>query len=95
MPAIGEMLAPADAAGVVAKLPHALSSRVRAIDIGGGDTGEPGIALVLDNGGSVRLGTADDLDAKAASALAVLARIGPTPFAYLDVSTPENAVLRR
>jgi cell division protein FtsQ len=88
-PNIGELLAPADASGVLAQLPSALTTRVRAIDISGS-----GIGLVLASGGTVRLGDASQLDAKAAATLAVLARIGSAPFTYLDVSTPAMPVLR-
>jgi uncharacterized glyoxalase superfamily metalloenzyme YdcJ len=54
-----------------------------------------GLALVLDRGGAIRLGTADELDAKAAAALAVLADNGDAPFAYIDVSIPQTPVLRQ
>jgi cell division protein FtsQ len=86
----GELLAPPEAAGIIARLPRALAARVAAVDVGG-----VGVAVDLKGGGVVRLGGADALEAKAAAALAVLARIGATPFAYLDVSTPETPVLHR
>ena len=88
-PAAGELLSPPEAAGVVSRLPHVLASRVVAVDVGGG-----GIALDLASGGSIRLGDANDLDAKAAAALAVLARHGDASFVYIDVSTPSTPVLR-
>jgi cell division protein FtsQ len=88
-PPIGTMLAPSGVANITTRLPSALASRVHAIDI------SDGLALVLTNGGSIRLGSTDDLDAKAAAALAVLTRIGTVPFAYLDVTTPQTPVLHR
>jgi cell division protein FtsQ len=88
-PSVGDALAPDGVANIASRLPVALASRVRAIDI------SSGITLVLSNGGAIRLGGVDDLDAKAAAALAVLARVGPAPFAYLDVSTPQTPVFRR
>jgi cell division protein FtsQ len=89
-PNVGDELAPADAAAVASHLPRALASRVRAVDVSGN-----GIALVLATGGTVRLGDATELDEKAAATLAVLARIGAEPFAFLDVSTPQMPVLHR
>ena len=87
-PVDGELLSPPEAAGVVAQLPRALADQVVAVDIA-----DAGIALDLARGGSIRLGRATDLDAKAAAALAVLARRGTTPFSYIDVSTPATPVL--
>jgi cell division protein FtsQ len=81
-PALGEPLAPADAAGVVGRLPRALAHQVAAVDVAGG------LALSLARGGSIRLGNDDQLDAKAASALAVLAHLGNAHFTYIDVTTP-------
>jgi cell division protein FtsQ len=89
-PADGELVSPPDAANVVGRLPAALASQVTAIDVSGN-----GLALVLDRGGAIRLGTADELDAKAAAALAVLADNGDAPFAYIDVSIPQTPVLRQ
>jgi hypothetical protein len=40
----------------------------------------------------VRLCAPVDLEAKGASALAVLQRMGATPFAYLDVCVPQSPV---
>jgi cell division protein FtsQ len=88
-PSAGDALAPVGVADIASRLPVALARRVRAIDI------SSGVALVLSNGGTIRLGNEDDLDAKAAAAVAVLARVGPAPFAYLDVSTPQTPVFRR
>jgi cell division protein FtsQ len=87
-PADGELLSPPEAAGVVAQLPRALATQVIAVDIT-----STGVALDLARGGNIRLGAATDLDAKAAAALAVLARRGTTPFSYIDVSTPATPVL--
>ncbi len=89
-PKIGEALAPTAAARVMSQLPHALAARVHAVDVSG-----DGLALVLRTGGSIRLGDGSALGAKSQAALAVLARIGPSPFAYLDVSTPQTPVLQR
>jgi cell division protein FtsQ len=86
-PSVGELLSPPDAAGVVARLPGALAPRVVAVDVSGG-----GLALVLASGGQIRLGNASDLDAKVASAQAVLAHLGATAFSYVDVSTPNRPV---
>jgi hypothetical protein len=88
-PSVGETLAPADVANIVSRLPVSLARRVHAIDI------SDGIGLVLSGGGTIRLGNEDALDAKAAAAVAVLARVGPAPFTYLDVSTPQTPVFRR
>jgi len=81
-------LSPPEAAGVATKLPPALAQQVDAIDVGG-----VGIALDLQHGGAIRLGNANDLDAKTAAALAVLAQIGDKSFSYIDVSTPATPVL--
>ena len=48
------------------------------------------IELDPTRGGEIRLGNSRDLDAKAASALAVLAHLGTGPFTYIDVSTPDR-----
>jgi cell division protein FtsQ len=89
-PKIGESLAPAAAARVMSQLPRALAARVHAVDVGG-----DGLALVLRAGGTIRLGDGRALAAKSQAALAVLARIGSSPFAYLDVSAPQTPVLQR
>ena len=86
-PGAGELLAPPDAAGVVPRLPGALANLVVAVDVSGS-----GVALDLAGGGAIRLGNTSDLDAKAASAQAVLARLGTTAFSYIDVSTPDRPV---
>ena len=86
-PSVGGMLAPPDAAGVVARLPRALAQLVVAVDVGGS-----GLVLDLGRGGEIRLGNTSDLDAKAASAQAVLAHLGTAPFSYIDVSTPYRPV---
>ena len=86
-PAAGGLLAPPDAAGVVPRLPGALRGLVVAIDVSGN-----GLALDLARGGEIRLGNASDLDAKAASAQAVLAHLGSACFSYIDVSTPPRPV---
>jgi cell division protein FtsQ len=89
-PADGELLSPPEAAHVTAQLPPELAQQVTAVDIGG-----VGVALVLARGGEVRLGAPNDVDAKAAAALAVLAHIGSESFAFIDVSTPQTPLLRR
>jgi cell division protein FtsQ len=86
-PGVGELLAPPDAAGVVGRLPVALAQQVVAIDVSGS-----GVALVLAGDGQIRLGTTAGLDAKAASAQAVLAHLGPACFVYVDVSTPDRPI---
>jgi len=86
-PGVGELLAPPDAAGIVGRLPRALGSQVAAVDVSG-----DGLALDLAGGGEIRLGNPSDLDAKAASAQAVLAHLAAAPFSYIDVSTPDRPV---
>jgi cell division protein FtsQ len=86
-PGAGEMLSPPDAAGVAGRLPGALASRVVAVDVGGSN-----VALDLAGGGEIRLGNTSDLAAKAASAQAVLARLGTAHFSYIDVSTPDRPI---
>lgn len=86
-PKPGEYLAPVDAANVVSRLPRALAERVRAVDVGAG-----AFALQLTDSGIIRLGNANDLDAKAAAALAVLEHLGDAPFTYIDVTTPQRPV---
>jgi cell division protein FtsQ len=88
-PANGELLSPPEAAGIMGELPPALAQRVAAIDVSAAD-----VALVLARGGAVRLGSATDLAAKGAAALAVLERRGDAPFAYVDVATPQTPVVR-
>lgn len=90
VPADGETVSPADAPGVVARLPEALRTRVQAVEVAAG-----GLQLQLREGGVVRLGSPDDLEAKAAAAEAVLAEPDASPFSYLDVSVPQTPVLRR
>jgi cell division protein FtsQ len=84
-PSVGELLSPPEAARIVPQLPRKLAQQVASVDVAGS-----GLALHLVGRGAIRLGTADDLRAKAASALAVLAVRGATPFSYLDVSTPDS-----
>jgi cell division protein FtsQ len=84
-PGVGQLLSPPDAAGLAARLPDALGQQVAAIDVSGS-----GVALVLASGRQIRLGSADDLDAKAASAQAVMAHLGAQCFTYIDVSTPNR-----
>lgn len=86
-PDVGGLLAPPDAAGVVTRLPRALGEQIVAVDVSGN-----GLALDLARGGQIRLGNTSDLDAKAASAQAVLAHIGVAHFSYIDVSTPGRPV---
>jgi cell division septal protein FtsQ len=84
-PNVGELLSPPDAAGLADQLPGALAQQIDAVDVGGSE-----LALHVKGRGEIRLGNAHDLDAKAASALAVLAHLGGRPFAYIDVSTPDR-----
>ena len=88
-PAAGSTLAPAGATSVVQRLPGALASQVVAVDVSGG-----GLALDLASGGVIRLGSDTALDAKAASALAVIEHLGGAHahFGYIDVSTPDRPV---
>lgn len=86
-PGAGQLLSPPDAAGVVSRLPDALAARVAAVDVRGSD-----FVLALVGGGEIRLGDTSDLDAKAASAQAVLTRLGTGHFSYIDVSTPPRPV---
>ena len=88
-PAPGNTIAPAGAASVVGRLPHALASQVVAVDVSGG-----GLALDLASGGAIRFGNDSALDAKAASALAVIEHLGAAHahFGYIDVSTPDRPV---
>lgn len=87
-PNAGELLSPPEAANVVPQLPSALAEQVRAVDVS-----DSGVSLVLARGGTIRFGTADDVSAKAAAALAVLAQHGSASFSYIDVSTPSTPVL--
>lgn len=86
-PAPGDTLAPADAASVVPHLPALIGDQVEAVDVSGS-----GLALVMRGGGDIRLGNSSDLAAKAASARAVLQQLAGTPYAYIDVSTPDRAI---
>jgi cell division protein FtsQ len=88
VPALGALVSPPSSAGIVRVLPAALARQVSAVDVGG-----DGVSLKLARGGDVRLGSLTDLRAKAASALAVLDRVGTQPFVYLDVSMPETPVV--
>jgi cell division protein FtsQ len=87
-PNAGELLSPPEAANVVPQLPVALAQQVRAVDVS-----DSGVSLVIARGGVIRFGNTDDLAAKAAAALAVLAQHGDAPFSYIDVSTPSTPVL--
>jgi cell division protein FtsQ len=88
VPAVGSLVSPPRAAALTRALPAELAAQVVAVDVGG-----RGISLRLARGGEVRIGTLDNVRAKAASALAVLAHVGEQPFSYLDVSTPESPVV--
>ena len=88
-PAIGRLLSPPEAAGVVRTLPAQLANQVVAINVAG-----EGVALELTRGGEVRLGTLDDVDAKSAAALAVLKTWGDKPLSYIDVSVPQAPTAR-
>ncbi len=87
-PNVGELLAPPDAAGVVSQLPATLAQQIAAIDVRG-----DGLALDVRGNGEIRLGDAGNLDAKAASALAVLSQLAGSHFSYIDVSNSNQAVL--
>jgi cell division protein FtsQ len=88
-PAIGDLLAPPDAAGIAARVPAELARQVVAVNIDGG-----GLALVLARGGEVRFANGDDVAAKSQAALAVLAHLGAAAhFSYVDVSTPDRPVV--
>ncbi len=89
-PAVGEMLSPPEAAGIVKQLPPALASQVSAIDVGGDS-----ISLDLTRGGAVRLGPATDIAAKADATLSVLASFGSGCFTYIDVGAPSTPVLHK
>jgi hypothetical protein len=45
---------------------------------------------VLASGTQIRIGSSDDLDAKAASAQAVMNHLGTQCYSYIDVSTPNR-----
>jgi cell division protein FtsQ len=84
----GELLSPPEAADIVPQLPRALAQQVDAVDVSA-----DGVALALIHGGTIRFGTASDVAAKGAAALAVLENRGGAPFSYIDVSTPSTPVL--
>jgi hypothetical protein len=86
LPAAGARIAPADAAGVVPAMPEALRARVAAIDL------TDGVRLLLHGGGEVRLCDTTELAAKGAAAVAVMERLGATPFIYIDVCVPRAPV---
>ena len=71
-PGAGELLAPPDAAGVVARLPVALAQQVAAVDV----SGRGARARARRNGGRSVSATRAISTPKAASALAVLAHLG-------------------
>jgi cell division protein FtsQ len=85
--AAGDVLAPSGVANIVPHLPAALALRVEAVDASGS-----GVALVLRDGGEIRLGNSSDLAAKAASAQAVIDHLAGTHFSYIDVSTPDRVI---
>lgn len=84
-PAVDGIVSPPDAPGVVTHMPEALAQRIVAIDLAGDD-----VALDLVDGGEIRLGTLDDLEAKGAAALAVLDAVGDAECEYINVRVPEN-----
>jgi cell division protein FtsQ len=88
VPAVGSLVSPPRAAAITDAMPDDLATQIVGVDVGG-----KGVALRLARGGEVRLGSLDDLRAKGASALAVLAHVGDASFVYLDVSTPESPVV--
>jgi cell division protein FtsQ len=81
-PRVGQRGSRAAAGTVVGRLPHELATRVEAIDV------SDGVTLHLRDGGELRMCTTDDVTAKAAAAVAVIERLGDTPFAYIDVCVP-------
>lgn len=87
LPEVGATLSPSGAAGLASELPAALAGRVAEIDL------SRGVTLHLAGGPEIRLGDLDDLDAKAAAALAVLERLGEEPAEYLDVGVPSSPVV--
>lgn len=88
-PAVNGIVSPPDAPGAVTLMPEELARRVVAIDLAG-----DGVALDLDNGAEIRLGTLDDLEAKGAAALAVLRQVDGTPFVYIDVQVPDSPAVK-
>jgi hypothetical protein len=88
VPAVGEVLSPAAAAGVIPHLPGRLRALVGAIDVG------DSVALDLRRGGEVRLGTLEHLRAKGLAALGVMDHLAGAPFSYIDVSAPQAPVSR-
>lgn len=88
-PAVNGVVSPPGAPGAVTYMPQEVARRVVAIDLSG-----EGVALDLDNGAEIRLGTLDDLEAKGAAALAVLREVDGTPFEYIDVRVPENPAVK-
>ncbi len=89
-PSAGNLLAPSDAAGIVGRLPAVLARRIGRVDVSG-----DGLTLDVVGNGEIRLGDSSDLGAKATAALAVLTNNGAARFRYIDVSTPDRAVLAR
>jgi cell division protein FtsQ len=87
VPPVGGEVAPRAAAGVVQKLPAALRSRVARVVVGGG-----AVTLALRDGPEVRLGSPDQVPAKARAALAVLGTFTGGPPAYVDVRVPNAPV---
>jgi cell division protein FtsQ len=88
LPAAGRTSAgAATATGVLADLPAELRARVVTTVVFGGV-----VTLGLDDGVEVRLGPPRSVAAKARTAVAVLAALGGTPVAYVDVRVPSAPV---
>ncbi len=83
LPAPGGRIAPAAATRLVGELPAELRNRVASVVVMGGAA-----ALRLLDGLEVRLGPAVDVAEKGRTAQAVLATLGDTQVAYVDVRVP-------
>ncbi|MFM8238109.1 MAG: cell division protein FtsQ/DivIB [Actinomycetota bacterium] len=89
LPAPGESVVAPGIARLAANLPAPLAARTVAVDVGDG-----GYALVLADGGEVRLGSVDELAAKAAAAAAVLRASPGVCIRYVDVTAADAPVRR-
>jgi cell division protein FtsQ len=83
VPGAGHDVAPATVADVLEKLPLALGLRTTGIAVANDE-----ITLALRDGPQVRLGSSNQLAAKARSAVAVLASTAAAPPRYIDVRVP-------
>jgi cell division protein FtsQ len=84
---LGRRVHPAASARLVAALPPDLAARTLKATVGDGAA-----TLELGGGPQVRLGAPVDVAAKARVAAAVLATLGSTPVAYVDVRVPQAPV---